>query len=928
MNFLKGFLGQIISLIGGGAGGALQLVTNLLASGMKMVLDYQNTAFAFSRQIGASSQQAASYTKVLTERAKDLGIKYGIAADAVMKLEQNLARATGRALIMTKTEADVGVALSKLVGEQTYVNIQEQINGMGGQISTMNGAVAKAYATAVKSGLDAVKYSDKFAKNLSMMNRFNLRNGVDDIAKMTALSEKLSINLASIEPGLNKFFNIGDAIENAAKLTMLGGPFGAFGGNPLDMAYEANYDQAAFMDRTTKMLKGLAVFDEVKGMSNLIGGAMDYIQQFSQIMGMSVEETTKMTKKLAETGYKEEKLSPWINNSQYDSIRDLIINRSQVRNGQVFYTGSNGKSTNITEGIEGIPKEERDMLERLANGADENIVRQEAQVNSLIDTINGAVTTVTAQIAEVLAEPMEKFHEWIREHIPTITEKIGDMVNTAKNFIAKFSKDYSILKTAIIGYIGFMLAKSLFRGILSPGGSAAMGTAARGVSAAGSAIKGGWSNMKSFFKYVAEGFKTARASGDGFFKSILMGFKKPIKYSGEWWRPNSVGGYTRVGNQDAASGAMRFGRGIESPFRAIRRGASAIKNGWKSMGMLNKIGMGVGVAASAIEGIAAYSNYKNKVNEINNSDMSDTEKARALDEARVGRNSEIGGAVGTAVGSVVGAFFGPIGMFIGPVVGKFIGSFIGKYWDPFVNGIKSVFSAIGDGFSSVWKFIKKCLQYLIDYNPLGLLVKGIGKLFGKDWSITGAFSGMFGGSKGAETHHRGGGIGGDETLSPAGQFIARVMNDDSNNVGFSDFVARPMANNEVPVIGQVGELTVNEKQQDKLASSIVSKPVGGRTYIYTPQNVNGMNAREVRFSDINLNVNGTFKLELNGSTQNVDVRDILSKLADDPIVKARIADIAREVFQSDNLQGRVMYDTSYLGGLPSAASTLGRMDIS
>jgi hypothetical protein len=111
---------------------------------------------------------------------------------------------------------------------------------MGGQLSAVQGAVSKAYATGAKSGLDAVKFSEKVAKNLSMANKLSFKNGIDGIIKMTALSEKLGFNLQSVEQAASHFMDLDKAIENAAQMQMLGGSAAANFGNPLTAAYEAN----------------------------------------------------------------------------------------------------------------------------------------------------------------------------------------------------------------------------------------------------------------------------------------------------------------------------------------------------------------------------------------------------------------------------------------------------------------------------------------------------------------------------------------------------------------------------------------------------------------------------------------------------------------------------------------------------------------
>ncbi len=102
-----GLLGEIASLLNGAIASGLKLVNNLVSSGFKMAFQFNDSAMAFSRQAGLTAKQAQAYTEVLSTRAKDLGEKYGIAAEEVTKLERNLAKATGRVIMLSNAQADM-----------------------------------------------------------------------------------------------------------------------------------------------------------------------------------------------------------------------------------------------------------------------------------------------------------------------------------------------------------------------------------------------------------------------------------------------------------------------------------------------------------------------------------------------------------------------------------------------------------------------------------------------------------------------------------------------------------------------------------------------------------------------------------------------------------------------------------------------------
>ena len=121
---------------------------------------------------------------------------------------------------------------------------------------------------------------------------------------MTAMSEKLGVNMDSIAKSMDNFMDLDKAIENSAKLNMLGGAAGAFGSNPLTMAYEAKYDPEAFMERAKDTLGGLATFDAKSGTANVNGMNRDFVKSIAEAMGMSMEDAMTMAKKQAENKVK------------------------------------------------------------------------------------------------------------------------------------------------------------------------------------------------------------------------------------------------------------------------------------------------------------------------------------------------------------------------------------------------------------------------------------------------------------------------------------------------------------------------------------------------------------------------------------------------------------------------------------------------
>ena len=330
MNLLAGIFAQLASLLMGTVGGAWNMLKGVMGDAYQAVTQYNQRSISFARQLGMNAKEAQAYTEVLVDRAKNLGKAYGIAAEQVFELQENLAASTGKALMLNNQEAERMVQINKMVGSNVANQFTSEImNKMGGQLSAVQGAVSKAYATGAKSGLDAAKFSEKVAKNLSMANKLSFRNGINGIIKMTALSEKLGFNLQSIEQAAGNFMDLDKAIENSAHLQMLGGAAGAYGGNPLEMAYEANYDPEAFTERMTNMLGGYAQFNTKTGVADVNGMNRDFVKNIANAMGIGMEEAMTIAKKQAEVKYKEGAFGRELGRISPEN-RDAVLNRSYV----------------------------------------------------------------------------------------------------------------------------------------------------------------------------------------------------------------------------------------------------------------------------------------------------------------------------------------------------------------------------------------------------------------------------------------------------------------------------------------------------------------------------------------------------------------------------------------------------------------------
>lgn len=1006
---------QIASVIGGGINGALGMMTSLISKGFQATVQFHKEGIAFAREVGLSAREAQAYTQVLTERTEKLALKYGVAADAIKEVQRGIIDATGKQYMLNEAEAERQVQINKLVGAGTANQFTEQMmNHMGAQLSTVQGAVSKAYATAAKSGLNAAKFSKEVAKNLSLANKLSFRDGVNGIIRMTALSEKLGFNLQSVENAANKFMELDSAIESSAQLQMLGGAAGAYGSNPLTMAYEANYDPEAFTERMTKMLGGYAQFDRKTGMANVNGMNRDFVKNIASAMGISMDEAMSIAKKQAEIKYKEGAYTTELGRISKEN-RDAVLNRSYVDTdtGHLMINDASGKAHDITKnGLdESILKElqefdnmsEKDIMQRQA----ETLTDIQAQINGIGDSFAASIAKHLNQYIPEATTAIKNFAKEVQPSVVEIGRNVGEIVKTALDWLRENKETIKNVAKGVFGVTAWLtkhwpLLIALWAGKKLLGASLPGGTTVGGK--LGAKALGGLKNI---------GQRMSRS-----------GIAKP-----------TMDTYRMYNARYGGSKIKNFG--------------AALKNSWKSAPKLTKATGIAGVALGAVQGATALMDYSTKKKELKNKldtgEITKDEYNAQINEARVNKNESVGSAVGGTIGAAIGtAFGGPVGAIIAGYIGDKLGGFIGKHWDgitkrvsnawntsinwvsdttsSIVKGIgnklsswgesvsnwwgevaspaisesmskikdkaKSFMSGIGDKFNNFWDEQGSKIRVLSKINPItGILTEVIEFFRGPSEHIKRAKNafknviktitsfpetieqwlydytkdkkwlptiGVNHREKNVEKHADGGIVGGN---SYSGDRILTglnsgemVLNKDQQAQLFkfiqnaSSILTKISSSNGVTHYN-ASNRTFNSSSNNTLSnilstifnsnSNVVSSalntnnnikttPFGENSFRkipksdYTEYSYN--KGGEITVKDINLNVNGTLKLDAGTFTKNLDINQLLS----DTTFISSLKDLIKQSINNDINNGRFMNDIASMRGMPSQVGSWGR----
>lgn len=143
--------------------------------------------------------------------------------------------------------------------------------------------------SADKYGVSAKKVLSGIQTNMSMIDKYTFKNGLEGLKKMSLEASKLNMNMQSVTQFADKIYNPEDAIEVAASLQMLGGEFAQFG-DVFQLMYDANNDVGALTEKIADLTTGMGMLNKQTGEIEFSSEETRKLRVFEQISGIPVEE--------------------------------------------------------------------------------------------------------------------------------------------------------------------------------------------------------------------------------------------------------------------------------------------------------------------------------------------------------------------------------------------------------------------------------------------------------------------------------------------------------------------------------------------------------------------------------------------------------------------------------------------------------------
>ena len=291
---LRDAMGMMQSLVGLSAGDP----TDKAAASMEAYLDILSLTDQMRKDIisGIGMDEIFMDDLILgvTDVAAELG-GFALTVNDVQEVLVELATQTGRAFMIPKEALANAVKLKELynIDMSSVISEFDKI-GVGSLEATET--TNRAIATAGRYGATVSKFLPKVEQNISKINTYGFKNGVDGLTRMVAESQILGYNFDNVMQMADKAFTPEGAIEMAARLQMIGGAASELL-DPFQLMYMAQNDVEGLMLALQKTAETAVTFNKETGEFGISPGERMRLKALAEATGQDYEN-------LAETAIK------------------------------------------------------------------------------------------------------------------------------------------------------------------------------------------------------------------------------------------------------------------------------------------------------------------------------------------------------------------------------------------------------------------------------------------------------------------------------------------------------------------------------------------------------------------------------------------------------------------------------------------------
>lgn len=262
-------------------------------------------------------------------------LRMGYGMEQLTLMMTNMMTESGRFNLISRETIDSAAKTARaFVGNLSEMGLLfSQFEKVGLGASDAMKTIDRAGISALSLGLNSKKTTELLRNDLSKINEYGFKNGIDGLAKMVQKSVEFRMSMDSVYKLADRVFSPESALELSANLQVLGGAIGDFN-DPLKLMYMATNNVEGLQDALIGAAGTLATYNAEQGRFEITGINLRRAKAMATELGISYDELSKGAIAAAErsSAASDIMMSGLIMD---DEQKEFITNLSQMKGGKM-----------------------------------------------------------------------------------------------------------------------------------------------------------------------------------------------------------------------------------------------------------------------------------------------------------------------------------------------------------------------------------------------------------------------------------------------------------------------------------------------------------------------------------------------------------------------------------------------------------------
>jgi len=366
----------------------------------------------YTKAIGQSTKQYEALRKNTINNVSNsrIAIDYNMSTEELIKAQQDYAVGAGRNIAVSSEDQENLAAMTSVFGGKAN-DLAVMFERFGVGLTNTGEHMADMFNEAAKSGISLEKYASNVQKGLALAQTYTFAGGLKSMERMAKFSAKIHMDMEQVRTFADKVGSVEGSITTAAKMQVLGGPFASMA-DPLGMLSESWGDMESLTKRLANITKNMGHFNKATGQVDVDAYNRQRLRAYADATGMDYSQ-------VMETVYQQAKLNEiktQINSSSAAGLskemQELIENTATFKNGRAGVTIGDEFKT-----LDKLSENDKKELEKLQQTEAQDIKQIARDVASLKAKREG------------LSKQWDNAKAWISEHF-----KLGQAEKGGLNF--------------------------------------------------------------------------------------------------------------------------------------------------------------------------------------------------------------------------------------------------------------------------------------------------------------------------------------------------------------------------------------------------------------------------------------------------------------------------------------------------------------